>query len=84
MPFDFARGEREGGQRAVTMKNTLVEALHVLAGLVAAVAITWTAAWSYPLGWDVIWWCGIGAMVATLVMGIGPLRRAWMQDKAAQ
>jgi hypothetical protein len=66
------------------MTRTLVEALHIIGGLAAAVAITWIAAWSYPLGWDVIWWCGAGAMVATLLMGIGPLRRAWREDKAAQ
>ena len=66
------------------MTRTLIEILHILVGLGVAVAITWAAAWSYPLGWDVIWWCGMAAMVATILMGIGPLRRAWVQDKAEQ
>ncbi len=65
-------------------RRTLVEALHVVAGLAAAVAITWAAAWSYPLGWDVIWWCGAGAMAATILMGIGPLRRALTEDALEQ
>ena len=66
------------------LRRTLVEALHVVAGLAAAVAITWAAAWSYPLGWDVIWWCGAGAMAATILMGIGPLRRALAEDALEQ
>jgi hypothetical protein len=58
------------------MIRTLIEILHILVGLGVAVAITWAAAWSYPLGQDVIWWCGAAAMVVTVIMGIGPLRQA--------
>ncbi|WP_380778395.1 hypothetical protein [Sphingomonas sp. R86520] len=58
------------------MSGTTVEILHILAGLAAAVAMTWAAAWSYPLAWGVIWWCGAAAMVATVAMGIRPLRHA--------
>jgi hypothetical protein len=42
--------------------------------------MTWAAAWSYPLAWDVIWWCGAAAMVATVAMGIRPLRHARRRD----
>ena len=54
------------------MKQTTIEILHIVAGLVAAVAMTWAAAWSYPLGWDVIWWCGAAAMVAAISTGWWP------------
>ncbi len=62
------------------MRHTTVEILHILVGLAVAVAITWAAAWSYPLAWDVIWTCGAAAMVATVAMGIRPLRRARRLD----
>ena len=63
------------------MTRTAIEILHILAGLAVAVAITWAAAWSYPLGQDVIWWCGAAAMVVTVIMGIGPLRQARLRDR---
>ncbi|MET4594615.1 MULTISPECIES: hypothetical protein [unclassified Sphingomonas] len=65
------------------MTRTAIEILHILAGLAVAVAITWAAAWSYPLGQDVIWWCGAAAMVVTVIMGIGPLRQARLRDRQA-
>jgi hypothetical protein len=61
--------------------RTVVEALHIAAGLIAAVAMTWAAAWAYPLGRETIWWCGAAAMAATVLMGIGPLRRARAIDR---
>jgi len=67
-----------------SLSGTTIEILHIVAGLVAAVGITWAAAWSYPLGWDVIWWCGAAAMVATLAMGIRPLRRARRLDQTTR
>ncbi len=64
-----------------SLSATTIEILHIVAGLVAAVAMTWSAAWSYPLAWDVIWWCGAAAMVATVAMGLRPLRRARRKDR---
>lgn len=61
--------------------RTLVELLHILAGLAAAAALTGAVAWAYPLGARVAWWCGAAAMAATVAMGIRPLRRAWAQDR---
>ena len=49
----------------------------------ARIALTAAAAWSYPLGREVIWYCGAGAAAATMLMGIGPLRRAWRIDRAS-
>ena len=82
MPFDFARHERFRG--VFDMKKTTIEILHILAGLVVAIAITWAAAWSYPLGQDVIWSCGAAAMVATVLMGVGPLRRSRRLDQTTR
>jgi hypothetical protein len=53
-----------------------VELLHILAGLAAALAVTWVSAWAYPLGESTIWTIGGVAMVLTVLMGINPLRRA--------
>ena len=64
------------------LSRTAIELLSIAAGLIVAVLMTWAAAWSYPLGREVIWWCGAGAMVATVLMGIGPLRRARAADRA--
>lgn len=63
------------------MRRTLVELFHILAGLAAAAALTGAVAWSYPLGAVTAWWCGGGAMAATVLMGIRPLRRAWAVDR---
>ena len=66
------------------LSATTIEILPLLVGLMAAAAITGAAAWSYPLGQDVIWWCGSAAMVATVAMGIRPLRRAWTREHASR
>lgn len=58
-----------------------IELLHLAAGLVVAALFTWAAAWAYPLGAEVIWWCGAGAAAATIAMGVGPLRRAYRIDR---
>lgn len=63
------------------MSRTTIELLYIAAGLAAAVAMTWAAAWAYPLGRETIWWCGGAAMVATVLMGVGPLRRARAIDR---
>jgi hypothetical protein len=53
-----------------------VELLHIVAGLAAALAVTWVSAWAYPLGEKTIWTIGYVAMALTVLMGINPLRRA--------
>ncbi len=66
------------------MRHTAIELFHIALGLAAAYALTSLCAWSYPLGREAIWWCGGAAMVATVLMGLGPLRRAWAKDRAAR
>ncbi len=62
--------------------RVLIEVLHITIGLIAAVLIAWYAAWSYPLAKQDIWWVTYVAMIAVVVMGIGPMRRAYAADRA--
>lgn len=66
------------------MTRTLTELFYIALGLLAGYLLTRACAWSYPLGSHVVWTCGIAAMVATVLMGVGPLRRAWAADRAAR
>jgi hypothetical protein len=66
------------------VRRTLIELLHLLVGLAVAAALAEGVAWSYPLGAEVAWWCGVGAMLATVLMSVGPLRRAWAADHGRQ
>ncbi|MHA6719088.1 hypothetical protein ACX40Y_06505 [Sphingomonas sp. RS6] len=61
--------------------RVLVEVLHIVAGLIAAVVIASLAAWSYRRATDDIWLVAYVAMVAVVLMGIGPLRRAYALDR---
>lgn len=62
--------------------RVLIEVLHIVVGLFAAMLIAALAAWSYPLAKQDIWWVAYAAMLAVAVMGIGPIRRAYAADKA--
>jgi TRAP-type C4-dicarboxylate transport system permease small subunit len=63
--------------------RVLIEVLHILAGIFAAMLIASLAAWSYPLAKHDIWWVAYAAMVAVVLMGVGPIRRAWAEDRKA-
>lgn len=62
--------------------RVLIETIHIVVGLIAAVLIAWAAAWSYPRATHDIWLVTYVAMVAVVLMGVGPLRRAYADDKA--
>lgn len=62
--------------------RVLVEVLHILAGLVAAALIAAASAWGYPLARHDIWLVAYVAMAVIVVMGLGPLRRAYAIDRA--
>jgi hypothetical protein len=61
--------------------RVLIELLHLLAGIFAAILIASLAAWSYPLAKHDIWWVAYAAMAALVLMGVGPVRRAWTEDR---
>ena len=63
--------------------RVLIEVLHLVAGLFAAMLIAAFAAWSYPLAKSDIWLVTYAAMVAVVLMGIGPIRRAYEADRAS-
>lgn len=63
--------------------RVLIEVLHIVAGLIAAWIVASLAAWSYRRATGDIWLVAYVAMVAVVVMGIGPLRRAYAKDRAA-
>jgi hypothetical protein len=53
--------------------RVLIEVLHIVVGLFAAMLIAALAAWSYPLARQDIWWVAFAAMIAVVVMGLGPM-----------
>jgi hypothetical protein len=63
------------------MRATLVELLHLVAGLVATCALASLSAWAVPNAESAIWWTALGCAVAVVLMGIVPLREAWRADK---
>ena len=65
-------------------RRTLIEIFFIVAGLVMAALLTHAAIWAYPLGREPILWSGIGGMVATVALGLAPLRRAIRHDRAAR
>ena len=65
-------------------RRTLTELFFITGALVAAMLLTWAAAWAYPMGREPIRWCGLAAMAATVAMGAGPLARAIRADRAGR
>jgi len=61
--------------------RVLIEVVHIAIGLVAAALIAAAAAWSYPRATDDIWLVAYGCMIAVVLMGIGPVRRAFDEDR---
>ncbi|RYY44836.1 MAG: hypothetical protein EOP59_05520 [Sphingomonadales bacterium] len=62
--------------------RVLIEVLHIVVGLLAALLIASLCAWSYPLARHDIWLVTYVMMVAVVAMGIGPIRRAYAADRA--
>ncbi|WP_404334094.1 hypothetical protein AB2M62_12295 [Sphingomonas sp. MMS12-HWE2-04] len=61
--------------------RVLIEVVHIAIGLVAAALIGTAAAWSYPRATGDIWLVTYVMMAAVVLMGIGPVRRAFEQDR---
>ncbi len=64
------------------MTRTLVELLHIAAGVVATALIASLAVWAVPAAGRTIWWVAYFSMLAVAFMGIRPLRMAWKADRA--
>lgn len=61
--------------------RVLIEVLHIVVGIFAAMLIAALATWSYGQAERDIWLVAYAAMVAVVVMGIGPIRRAYAEDR---
>ena len=61
--------------------RVLIEVIHVVVGLAAALLIAAVAAWSYPRAKADIWLVTYGAMIAVVAMGVRPVRRAYLIDR---
>ena len=62
--------------------RVLVEVLHITVGIFAAMLIAALSTWSYPLAEKDIWLVAYVAMFAVILMGVGPIRRAYDEDRA--
>lgn len=62
--------------------RVLIEVVHIAIGLIAATLIAWASAWSYPRATGDIWLVTFVAMALVVLMGIGPIRRAYAIDRA--
>ncbi|MBO9526078.1 MAG: hypothetical protein J7517_08085 [Sphingobium yanoikuyae] len=62
--------------------RVLIEVVHIAIGLIAAALISAAAAWSYPRATGDIWLVGYACMIAVVLMGVGPVRKAYAEDKA--
>ncbi|MBO9714610.1 hypothetical protein [Sphingomonas sp.] len=61
--------------------RVFIEVLHIVVGVLAAMLIASFAAWSYPLARHDIWLVTDVAMILIVAMGIGPIRRAYAEDR---
>jgi type IV secretory pathway TrbD component len=64
------------------MARTLIELLHIAAGLAATALIASLAVWAVPAAGRTIWWVAYASMVVVAFMGVRPLRLAWAKDRA--
>lgn len=62
--------------------RVLVEALHIAAGIAAALLIAALCAWAYPLAARDVWTVTGVAILCIMLLGVGPLRRAAAADRA--
>ena len=65
------------------MKRTIIESLHLVAGLIGTALIASLSAWAVPNQEDTIWMVAVGAMVIVAFMAVRPLRLAWRADREA-
>ena len=63
--------------------RVLIEVLHIVVGVFAAMLIAALASWSYGQAARDIWLVAYVAMAAVVLMGIGPIRRAYEEDRAS-
>ncbi len=65
-------------------RRTLVELLHLAAGVAITALVFAGAAWAYPQGGETLRWVGLATMVVVVAMSIAPLRLAFAADRGAR
>ena len=63
-------------------RRTLLELLHIAAGVLVTGLFANLAAWSVPNAADSIWLVAWVAVAVVIFMGLAPLRAAWDADRA--
>lgn len=63
-------------------RRTLIELLHIAAGVIGAAVIAYGAVWALPHAASPIWEVTVGMMAVIVLMGLPPLRLAWRADRA--
>lgn len=63
-------------------RRTLIELLHIAAGVIGAAVIAYGAVWALPHAASPIWEVAFGMMAVIVLMGLPPLRIAWRADRA--
>ena len=66
------------------MRRTIVELIFLGLGLGVAAGIASLAAWAVPGIGRTIWMIAYVVMVIDVLLQIMPIRRAWLQDRAAR
>ena len=62
-------------------RRTLIELLHIVVGLMATGLIVAASSWAYPLARWEIEATGVACSIVVVLLGIGPVRRAWAADR---
>jgi hypothetical protein len=62
-------------------RRTLIELLHIAAGVIGAAVIAYGAVWALPHAASPIWEVAFGMMAVIVFMGVRPLRMAWRADR---
>lgn len=65
-------------------RRTLLELLHIIAGVLTTGLFATLAAWSVPNAADSIWVVAWVAVAVVIFMGIAPLRKAWDADRGRE
>jgi hypothetical protein len=63
-------------------RRTLIELLHIAAGVIGAAVIANGAVWALPHAEGPIWEVACGMIVVVVLMGVKPLRLALRADRA--
>ena len=64
-------------------RKTLIEFVHIAAGIGLALVMAWAMAWAVPLAKLDIWAVDLVSIVVILIMGVQPVREAMAADKAS-